>query len=68
MRGNVEIDSTEPVAKTVCGSEITDSQNYPSALYRGEWVYFCTAACLRVYKEEPDRFIAGEIDHPTEDE
>ena len=64
----MEIESITPITETVCGSEIPDPQNYPSAEYRGERVYFCTAACLRVFKDEPDRFIAGEIDHPTEDE
>lgn len=54
--------------KTVCGGTITDPAKYPSAEYRGERVYFCTRACLRVFKEDPDAFMSGEIEHPHEDE
>jgi YHS domain-containing protein len=54
--------------KTVCGSEIQDPERYPSDLYRGEQVYFCTRACLLAFRQEPDRFIAGEIEHPHEEE
>ena len=55
-------------ALTVCGGKIKDTTRYPSALYKGERVYFCTRACLRIFKTDPDRFIAGEIEHPTDDE
>jgi YHS domain-containing protein len=61
-----EIQGT-PVAKTACGSEIKDPKKYPSSLYRGEAVYFCTGACLRAFQGDPDRFISGEIEHPAED-
>lgn len=53
--------------ETVCGSEIQDPERYPSEFYRGERVYFCTRACLEVFREQPDRFIAGEIEHPDGD-
>ena len=57
---------SEPVAFTVCGGKIYDLARYPSALNRGERVYFCTRACLRAFEADPDRFIAGEIEHPTD--
>ena len=57
-----------PTAETVCGSVIRDPDTYPSAIYRGEVVYFCTGACLRAFQGEPDRFINGEIEHPEDDE
>jgi YHS domain-containing protein len=60
--------SPEPEIRTVCGGKITAPDRYPSALYRGQRVYFCTRACLRAFESDPDRFIAGEIEHPTEDE
>jgi YHS domain-containing protein len=60
--------SGEPVAFTVCGGKIYDLDRFPSALYRGQPVYFCTRACLRVFRSDPERFIAGEIEHPTEEE
>jgi len=56
-----------PEYKTVCGGKLTDPTNYPSAMYRGERIYFCTRACLRVFEQDPDPFIDGEIEHPTDD-
>jgi YHS domain-containing protein len=56
------------ISKTVCGSEIREPDKYPSAIYRGEVVYFCTGGCLRAFQGEPDRFIAGEIEHPEDDD
>ena len=58
----------ESIAKTVCGAKIKDSQRFPAAIYKGERIYFCTRACLRVFDENPDSFIAGEIDHPLDDQ
>lgn len=58
----------EPTHKTVCGSAILDPSRYPSAMYKGEEVYFCTNACLRVFKLDPDPFVAGEVEHPHEDD
>jgi len=55
-------------AVTACGGKIKDPTRYPSALYKGERVYFCTRACLRVFETAPDRFMAGEIEHTTDDE
>jgi YHS domain-containing protein len=41
---------------------------FPSAIYRGRWVYFCTRACLRVFEQDPDPFMAGEVEHPAEED
>lgn len=54
--------------QTVCGGKIEDPQNYPSAVYRGRPVYFCTRACLRAFELDPERFMAGEIEHPLDEE
>jgi len=55
--------------KTACGGTLKDPTKYPSADYRGKTIYFCTHACLRVFKEVPDAFMAGDVEHPTgEDE
>ncbi len=51
---------------TVCGGKISEPEKYPSAMYRGERVYFCTKGCLRAYETDPDRFMAGEIEHPAD--
>lgn len=58
---------SDRILETVCGSEIQDPERYPSDYYRGERVYFCTCACLDAFREQPDRFIAGEIEHPNGD-
>lgn len=56
------------IAKTACGGKLTDTRGYPSAEYRGERVYFCTDACLRKFNENPEAFMAGEIDHPLDED
>jgi YHS domain-containing protein len=55
-------------AVSACGGRIKDSNQYPSALYHGERVYFCSRACLRAFEAAPEPFMAGEIEHPTESE
>jgi YHS domain-containing protein len=63
-------EKTQPpyIAKTACGGKLKDTKDFPSAIYRGERVYFCTLACLRVFEQDPDPFMAGEIEHPKEDD
>lgn len=57
-----------PEYKTACGGVLKDPKNYPSAMYRGEQIYFCTRACLRVFNQDPDLFMAGEVEHPLEED
>ncbi len=57
-----------PEYKTACGGKLKDPTNYPSAMYRGERIYFCTRACLRAFEGDPDPFMAGEIEHPIHEE
>ena len=52
--------------KTVCGGVLDDPSKYPDAKYNGETVYFCAQGCLRAFEKDPDRFIAGEIEHPLD--
>jgi YHS domain-containing protein len=49
---------------TVCGGKIENPEKYPSTVFHGERVYFCTESCLEVFESDPERFMAGEIDHP----
>ncbi len=58
----------EPIYKTVCGGALKDPSKYPSAIYHGERVYFCTRACLRVFEQDPDPFMAGEVEHPLDED
>jgi YHS domain-containing protein len=58
----------DKTAVTACGGEIKDPENYPSALFRGERVFFCTQACLRAFKSDPERFMDGEVEHPLDEE
>lgn len=60
-----EIVSPGPEFQTTCGGKIKDPSKYPSALYRGERVYFCTQACLDTFLQGPDPFMAGEVEHPA---
>ncbi len=57
-----------PEYKTVCGGVIKDPETYPSAIYHGERVYFCTRACLRVFELDADSFMAGKLEHPIEED
>ncbi|HEU0291507.1 MAG TPA: hypothetical protein VFR47_02150 [Anaerolineales bacterium] len=61
-------ETQSPEYKTACGGVIRDPARYPSAIYRGEQVYFCTRACLHVFEQNPDAFMAGEVDHPIEED
>jgi YHS domain-containing protein len=54
-------------ARTACGGKLKDTTGYPSAIYQGEQIYFCTQACLRAFEKDPDRFMAGEIEHPLDE-
>ncbi len=53
---------------TVCGGRIEDPDEFPSAVFQGEKIYFCHPACLRAFLQGPPRFMAGEIEHPPEDD
>jgi len=57
---------SESSVLTVCGGKIQDLEKYPSAVFHGERVYFCTAACLAAFETDPERFMAGEIEHPED--
>jgi YHS domain-containing protein len=63
-----ESPSASKTCFTTCGGKISDPDQYPSAEFHGERVYFCTRACLRAYLGDPERFMAGEIEHPEDDE
>ncbi len=58
----------EHIVKTICGGIIKEPETYPHAEYEGEQVYFCNKACLRAFEQNPQAFMAGEIEHPLEDE
>jgi len=58
----------EPTILSVCGGKLKDPENYPSGEYNGERVYFCTRACLRAFEQNPDGFMNGEVDHPSDEE
>ncbi len=62
---------TEPTTtefETACKGKIKDPTKYPSAEYQGKTVYFCTRACLRAFEQNPGAFMAGEIEHPLDDD
>lgn len=53
-------------AKTACRGLLDHPENFPSEMYGGERVYFCTKACLQVFEQNPDPFMVGEIEHPID--
>jgi YHS domain-containing protein len=53
---------------TVCGGRMDDPQKYPASVFQGKNVYFCNEACLRAFQNDPHGFMAGEIEHPVEDD
>ncbi|RIK32533.1 MAG: hypothetical protein DCC56_01615 [Anaerolineae bacterium] len=60
--------NSQSFPKTACAGTLKDPSGYPKAEYRGETVYFCTRACVRVFNEDPNVFMAGEVEHPSEDD
>jgi YHS domain-containing protein len=42
---------------------LDDPADYASAEYQGRLYCFCTHACLRAFEQDPDAFMAGEIQH-----
>lgn len=57
-----------PIVKSACGGVLEDPTKYPSALFNGERVYFCNNACRKAFLSAPEAFMAGEIEHPLEDD
>ena len=69
------MDSESPITyhqlsltKSACGGILKDPSAYPSAMFNGETVYFCNNACLKAFLKAPEAFLAGEIEHPLEDD
>ena len=65
LDNNQSNQSTDSEYRTACGGKIKDPSKYPSAEYKGERVYFCTQACLEVFLQDPEPFMAGEVEHPV---
>jgi YHS domain-containing protein len=61
-------DTNKPTYRVACGGTTQDLEKHPSAMYRGERIAFCTFACLKAFENDPDRFMAGEIEHPGEND
>jgi len=53
---------------TACGGKIKDPGKFPSTMFEGKRVYFCTRACLSAFESDPERFMTGEIEHPIEND
>jgi len=64
----MEQNENETVIKSICGGVLTEPEKYPSALYEGKHLYFCTRACLRVFQQNPQAFLDGEVEHPFEED
>lgn len=65
---NMEEIKTQPAVKTVCGGILLEPEKYPSVVFKGECLYFCTHACMRVFQQNPQAFLDGEVEHPLEED
>ena len=63
---NPSLDDRVLTVKTACGGKLDDASGYPTAMFNGETVYFCSNACLNAFLKAPVVFMAGEIEHPVE--
>jgi YHS domain-containing protein len=66
MNNNSEMTRPSSGNFTACGGRIYEPERYPNVLYRGKRVFFCNKSCLNAFNADPDRFMAGEIEHPLE--
>lgn len=57
-----------PTIKSACGGTLKDPSRYPSAMFNGERVYFCANACLKAFLSAPEAFMAGEVEHPLDED
>lgn len=64
----MEQTENQQVIKSVCGGILTEPEKYPSAVFKDERLYFCTRACLRVFQQNPQAFLDGEVEHPLEED
>jgi hypothetical protein len=67
MQSDMSNNVVEP-AKTACGGKLKNTDDYASAIYVSEQIYFCTQARFRVFTEYPDDFMAGKIEHPLDND
>ena len=63
----MEQQTTPTPILSVCGGALDEPEKYPSVEYKGQRLYFCTKACLRAFEGDPERFLAGEVEHPDDD-
>ncbi|MDL1940892.1 hypothetical protein FBQ99_00935 [Chloroflexi bacterium CFX2] len=56
------------VFKSACGGTLKDPSAYPSAMFNRERVYFCNQACLKAFLRAPEAFMAGEVEHPLDED
>jgi YHS domain-containing protein len=68
IRSCMEENKTRSVVKTVCGGILTEPEKYPSMIFKDDRLYFCTRACMRVFQENPQAFLDGEVEHPLEED
>jgi len=54
----------EPIKETVCGGRLGDESEAVRIEYQGQVYYVCHAGCRRAFEADPERFLAGEIEHP----
>jgi YHS domain-containing protein len=58
-----ETPAPKPTYVTACGDRVDVLFRYPIISYKGRQVILCSADCLKQFKEDPDRFMSGEVIH-----
>jgi len=53
---------------TVCGGHLAPDAPAIEAEHNGRTYIFCTHGCLRAFWSNPEDFLAGKIEHPTDDD
>lgn len=59
-----QLNNTSESGGTACGGILSNTAGFPTATYRGEQIFFCSHACLRLFQQSPDDFMEGKIEHP----
>ena len=58
----------QQITNSVCGGILKNPEKYPSVIFKDERLYFCMRACLRVFEQDPQAFLDGEVEHPFEED
>jgi YHS domain-containing protein len=47
----------------VCGMDVDEKTAKYKTTYKGETYYFCAPGCLKVFEENPEKYVGGSSEH-----